>query len=157
MTYAIQAGDRKEANALPRDTDQVSCVWEPRPDITAYELAKAIPFLLDQGWLASDLTETALAGLGDAGRHFRRLGAILILLLFAWPVTAQPNAVGGGVFFTPASQGTGNGSGVGVWAGGSYAVWDRYVVLEGAGSLDTADKIYVGNGHNWHARVTANI
>lgn len=46
----------------------IPCRWEPKPDITSYELAQLIPFFHGQ-WM----TEEKWAELGDATRHLIRV------------------------------------------------------------------------------------
>lgn len=46
----------------------VSCSYEPKPDITAYELAIILPFFMG----GHGMTEKDWEALGDARRHLRR-------------------------------------------------------------------------------------
>lgn len=55
------------------DTAIVNCVYEPKPDITAYELALLMPFLIDQAFLRRKLNEAGWLDLGTANRHLRRV------------------------------------------------------------------------------------
>lgn len=68
-SYSIEFPDGFE----PGDGEQIKCWWKPQPNITAFELALLLPYLLDQALLARGLTESDWSGLGEAARHFERL------------------------------------------------------------------------------------
>jgi len=46
----------------------INCIYNPQPDITAYELAQIIPYLLNKTMLKEDWDK-----LGNITRHLKRL------------------------------------------------------------------------------------